>query len=169
MATVCVGSLKKNSRTYFYSSFLAYIFGLGLTIFVMHTFKHAQVRRLQPRQQLGPSRQLTLWLRFSAACSALPGPGLRGLPRHRSAVQRRAHGDVQVSNHGNHTSLSGITHLLGLIVRVNVVLRIRLINHWTERRCRVLPERWFCISGLKTVCRGFGAAAVARSDFLFLT
>lgn len=37
-------SLKKNSRTYFYSSFLAYIFGLGLTIFVMHTFKHAQVR-----------------------------------------------------------------------------------------------------------------------------
>uniref|UniRef100_A0A667XBG0 Histocompatibility (minor) 13 n=1 Tax=Myripristis murdjan TaxID=586833 RepID=A0A667XBG0_9TELE len=36
-------SLKKNSRTYFYSSFLAYIFGLGLTIFVMHTFKHAQV------------------------------------------------------------------------------------------------------------------------------
>ncbi|XP_008401125.1 minor histocompatibility antigen H13 isoform X1 [Poecilia reticulata] len=35
-------SLKKNSRTYFVSSFLAYIFGLGLTIFVMHTFKHAQ-------------------------------------------------------------------------------------------------------------------------------
>ncbi|XP_074538282.1 minor histocompatibility antigen H13 isoform X2 [Halichoeres trimaculatus] len=35
-------SLKKNSRTYFYSSFFAYIFGLGLTIFVMHTFKHAQ-------------------------------------------------------------------------------------------------------------------------------
>lgn len=39
-------SLKKNSRTYFYSSFLAYIFGLGLTIFVMHTFKHAQVTSL---------------------------------------------------------------------------------------------------------------------------
>ncbi|KAM9343294.1 minor histocompatibility antigen H13 isoform 2-T2 [Pholidichthys leucotaenia] len=35
-------SLKKNTRTYFYSSFFAYIFGLGLTIFVMHTFKHAQ-------------------------------------------------------------------------------------------------------------------------------
>ncbi|XP_037101817.1 minor histocompatibility antigen H13 isoform X2 [Syngnathus acus] len=35
-------SLKKNSRTYFCSSFLAYIFGLGLTIYVMHTFKHAQ-------------------------------------------------------------------------------------------------------------------------------
>lgn len=35
-------SLKKNSRTYFYSSFVAYIFGLGLTIFIMHTFKHAQ-------------------------------------------------------------------------------------------------------------------------------
>lgn len=37
------GSLNKNSRTYFYTGFLAYIFGLGLTIFVMHTFKHAQV------------------------------------------------------------------------------------------------------------------------------
>uniref|UniRef100_UPI00398F3ABC minor histocompatibility antigen H13 isoform X2 n=1 Tax=Pristiophorus japonicus TaxID=55135 RepID=UPI00398F3ABC len=35
-------SLKKNSRTYFYTSFLAYILGLGLTIYVMHTFKHAQ-------------------------------------------------------------------------------------------------------------------------------
>uniref|UniRef100_A0AAY4D5C6 Histocompatibility (minor) 13 n=1 Tax=Denticeps clupeoides TaxID=299321 RepID=A0AAY4D5C6_9TELE len=35
-------SLKKNTRTYFYTSFLAYIFGLGLTIFVMHMYKHAQ-------------------------------------------------------------------------------------------------------------------------------
>lgn len=35
-------SLKKNTRTYFYTSFLAYIFGLGFTIFVMHTYKHAQ-------------------------------------------------------------------------------------------------------------------------------
>uniref|UniRef100_A0A8C8GCR2 Minor histocompatibility antigen H13 n=1 Tax=Oncorhynchus tshawytscha TaxID=74940 RepID=A0A8C8GCR2_ONCTS len=35
-------SLKKNTRTYFHTSFLAYIFGLGLTIWVMHTFKHAQ-------------------------------------------------------------------------------------------------------------------------------
>ncbi|XP_037397366.1 minor histocompatibility antigen H13 isoform X3 [Pygocentrus nattereri] len=35
-------SLKKNSRTYFYTSFFAYIFGLGFTIFIMHTFKHAQ-------------------------------------------------------------------------------------------------------------------------------
>ncbi|KAL1021186.1 hypothetical protein UPYG_G00009910 [Umbra pygmaea] len=35
-------SLKKDTRTYFYTSFLAYIFGLGLTIWVMHTFKHAQ-------------------------------------------------------------------------------------------------------------------------------
>uniref|UniRef100_A0AAY4D8X1 Minor histocompatibility antigen H13 n=1 Tax=Denticeps clupeoides TaxID=299321 RepID=A0AAY4D8X1_9TELE len=34
--------LKKNTRTYFYTSFLAYIFGLGLTIFVMHMYKHAQ-------------------------------------------------------------------------------------------------------------------------------
>ncbi|KAM4606874.1 minor histocompatibility antigen H13 isoform 1-T1 [Discoglossus pictus] len=35
-------SLKKNSHTYFYTSFLAYVFGLVLTIFIMHTFKHAQ-------------------------------------------------------------------------------------------------------------------------------
>ncbi|XP_018612291.1 minor histocompatibility antigen H13-like isoform X1 [Scleropages formosus] len=35
-------SLKKNTQTYFCTSFLAYIFGLGLTMFVMHTFKHAQ-------------------------------------------------------------------------------------------------------------------------------
>lgn len=36
-------SLKKNTHTYFYTSFAAYIFGLGLTIFIMHIFKHAQV------------------------------------------------------------------------------------------------------------------------------
>ena len=41
--SLSLSSLKKNSRTYFYASFLAYIFGLGLTIFIMHTFKHAQV------------------------------------------------------------------------------------------------------------------------------
>nr|KAF6471378.1 histocompatibility minor 13 [Molossus molossus] len=35
-------SLKKNTHTYFYTSFAAYIFGLGLTIFIMHIFKHAQ-------------------------------------------------------------------------------------------------------------------------------
>lgn len=40
-------SLKKNTRTYFYTSFLAYIFGLGMTIWVMHTFKHAQVSEAQ--------------------------------------------------------------------------------------------------------------------------
>ncbi|KAM9219010.1 minor histocompatibility antigen H13 isoform 2-T2 [Leptosomus discolor] len=37
-------SLKKNTHTYFYTSFVAYIFGLGLTIFIMHIFKHAQLR-----------------------------------------------------------------------------------------------------------------------------
>lgn len=42
----------------------------------------------------------------SAARSALPGPGLRRLPRHCSADQRRAHRDVQVSNHDNHTAWS---------------------------------------------------------------
>ncbi|XP_060627831.2 minor histocompatibility antigen H13 isoform X2 [Anolis sagrei] len=35
-------SLKKNTHTYFYTSFVAYIFGLALTIFIMHVFKHAQ-------------------------------------------------------------------------------------------------------------------------------
>uniref|UniRef100_A0A8C9T1N0 Histocompatibility (minor) 13 n=1 Tax=Scleropages formosus TaxID=113540 RepID=A0A8C9T1N0_SCLFO len=39
---VIPGYLKKNTQTYFCTSFLAYIFGLGLTMFVMHTFKHAQ-------------------------------------------------------------------------------------------------------------------------------
>ena len=37
--------MKKNTHTYFYTSFAAYIFGLGLTIFIMHIFKHAQVSR----------------------------------------------------------------------------------------------------------------------------
>ncbi|XP_032074691.1 minor histocompatibility antigen H13 isoform X1 [Thamnophis elegans] len=35
-------SLKKNTHTYFYTSFVAYIFGLSVTIFIMHVFKHAQ-------------------------------------------------------------------------------------------------------------------------------
>jgi minor histocompatibility antigen H13 len=35
-------SLKRNKSTYFYASFFAYVFGLGVTIFVMHMFKHAQ-------------------------------------------------------------------------------------------------------------------------------
>lgn len=36
-------SQKKNSKVYFYASFLAYFLGLLLTILVMHFFKHAQV------------------------------------------------------------------------------------------------------------------------------
>ncbi|XP_070555809.1 minor histocompatibility antigen H13-like isoform X2 [Ptychodera flava] len=35
-------SLNKNTRTYFTTSFIAYILGLFATIFVMHVFKHAQ-------------------------------------------------------------------------------------------------------------------------------
>lgn len=35
-------SLKRNSNVYFWSCFLAYIFGLGVTIGVMSYFKHAQ-------------------------------------------------------------------------------------------------------------------------------
>ena len=35
-------SLNRNSRVYFYSSFVAYIAALFTTIFVMHVFKHAQ-------------------------------------------------------------------------------------------------------------------------------
>ena len=36
-------SLKRGTKTYFYSSFIAYILALVCTIFVMHVFKHAQV------------------------------------------------------------------------------------------------------------------------------
>ncbi|KAG8131525.1 putative Minor histocompatibility antigen H13 protein, partial [Naja naja] len=35
-------SLKKNTHTHAYTSFVAYIFGLSVTIFIMHVFKHAQ-------------------------------------------------------------------------------------------------------------------------------
>ena len=37
-------SLKKDSKVYFYASFTAYFLGLLLTVFIMHFFKHAQVR-----------------------------------------------------------------------------------------------------------------------------
>ena len=39
-------SRNKNSRTYFYTTFGAYVFGLAATIFVMHVFKAAQVGTL---------------------------------------------------------------------------------------------------------------------------
>ncbi|KAK9497339.1 hypothetical protein O3M35_004676 [Rhynocoris fuscipes] len=35
-------SLKRNSKVYFYTTFVAYFLGLVATIFVMHLFKHAQ-------------------------------------------------------------------------------------------------------------------------------
>lgn len=35
-------SLKRNSKVYFYSSFIAYVLALFCTIFVMHVWKHAQ-------------------------------------------------------------------------------------------------------------------------------
>lgn len=35
-------SLKRNTKTYFYATFIAYFLGLMATIFVMHVFKHAQ-------------------------------------------------------------------------------------------------------------------------------
>merc|ERR1711962_627847 len=35
-------SVKKTQRVYFYAGFIAYVLGLGTTIFVMHVFKHAQ-------------------------------------------------------------------------------------------------------------------------------
>lgn len=35
-------SLKKDSKVYFYASFIAYFMGLLLTILIMHVFKHAQ-------------------------------------------------------------------------------------------------------------------------------
>jgi len=34
--------LNRNSRTYFNTGFAAYIFGLLLTILVMHVYRHAQ-------------------------------------------------------------------------------------------------------------------------------
>lgn len=37
-------------RLYFYACYAAYILGLGLTIFVMHFFKHAQVSYLKNRE-----------------------------------------------------------------------------------------------------------------------
>lgn len=37
-----VVSLNRNSKFYFYSTFIAYFLGLVATIFVMHMFKHAQ-------------------------------------------------------------------------------------------------------------------------------
>lgn len=36
--------MHKDKRTYFYSGFLAYIFGILVTLVVMHVFKHPQVR-----------------------------------------------------------------------------------------------------------------------------
>ncbi len=36
-------SLNRNTKTYFYTSFIAYVLALFCTIFVMHVFKHAQV------------------------------------------------------------------------------------------------------------------------------
>ncbi|BFY99520.1 hypothetical protein BsWGS_02560 [Bradybaena similaris] len=35
-------SLKRNTRVYFYSCFVAYCLGLALTMFILHYFKHAQ-------------------------------------------------------------------------------------------------------------------------------
>merc|ERR1712096_79189 len=35
-------SLKRNSNFYFYATFIAYLAGLLLTIFIMHVYKHAQ-------------------------------------------------------------------------------------------------------------------------------
>lgn len=35
-------SLKRKSKTYFYSAYVAYFLGLMLTILIMHIFRHAQ-------------------------------------------------------------------------------------------------------------------------------
>lgn len=39
-------SLKRNSKVYFFTSFIAYVLALFCTIFVMHVWKHAQVSYL---------------------------------------------------------------------------------------------------------------------------
>ena len=44
-AVLCF-SLKKDSKVYFYTSFIAYFMALLMTILIMHFFKHAQVRLL---------------------------------------------------------------------------------------------------------------------------
>lgn len=83
-------SLKKNTHTYFYTSFVAYIFGLGLTIFIMHIFKHAQVspaplphRGTQPdapawprvsRARQGKKQLRSLGFAFPAPACASPSP-----------------------------------------------------------------------------------------------
>lgn len=59
-------SLKKNTHTYFYTSFVAYIFGLGLTIFIMHIFKHAQVSPA-PLPRRGTQPDAPAWPRVSRA------------------------------------------------------------------------------------------------------
>uniref|UniRef100_A0A8C7I1U9 Histocompatibility minor 13 n=1 Tax=Oncorhynchus kisutch TaxID=8019 RepID=A0A8C7I1U9_ONCKI len=88
-------SLKKNTRTYFHTSFLAYIFGLGLTIWVMHTFKHAQVRgtdsqvKGSPLCRLGWYQLVVLSLSSFPACLAIPGPSLYWIPIGCSSVERR--------------------------------------------------------------------------------
>uniref|UniRef100_A0A8D2M983 Histocompatibility minor 13 n=1 Tax=Zonotrichia albicollis TaxID=44394 RepID=A0A8D2M983_ZONAL len=62
-------SLKKNTHTYFYTSFVAYIFGLGLTIFIMHIFKHAQVSStLLPPVDAHPSGSGHLGHEVPASC-----------------------------------------------------------------------------------------------------
>lgn len=59
-------SLKKNTHTYFYTSFVAYIFGLGLTIFIMHIFKHAQVSSaVLPPADARPKQDMPVWPRGS--------------------------------------------------------------------------------------------------------
>lgn len=96
-----------------------------------------------------PERTRTLYagcwpalLLLSAARSALPGPGLRRLPRHCSTAQRRTHRDVQVSDCGNHTVLVvrwpgvlvvGAAENGDEILRINVAglkLRIAMCISW---------------------------------------
>ncbi|XP_032206963.1 minor histocompatibility antigen H13 isoform X5 [Mustela erminea] len=79
-------SLKKNTHTYFYTSFAAYIFGLGLTIFIMHIFKHAQPGVWQPpRKALQDDRVSSLYREGSSLVGVTPQS------RHRVECQEPYH------------------------------------------------------------------------------
>ncbi|XP_059262714.1 minor histocompatibility antigen H13 isoform X2 [Mustela nigripes] len=79
-------SLKKNTHTYFYTSFAAYIFGLGLTIFIMHIFKHAQPGVWQPpRKALQDDRVSSLYREGSSLV------GVTRQSRHRVECQEPYH------------------------------------------------------------------------------
>merc|ERR1739838_17869 len=73
-------SLKRNSNFYFYATFMAYLAGLLLTIFVMHVYKHAQPALLYPAGLPGgaaPARPLSWRHQVNVSVRRSPRPRLR--------------------------------------------------------------------------------------------